>query len=189
VSSRVCGVLAQCGGVRDWRLLFPLIAAISVASGRAGQGPGGARPPGAAPEASLRRLAGSPMIRAAGEREPGVVQVFGCSGPSHVPVLSDAGSAAGCSHPFACPRPWPGGMGRVRVRAGGQAGSVSIPTSTRASSGSASPSWSPTRARAIRLVREPCLLVVLDSALMRHFPRFSTYAVTPGQFDNTCSVR
>ena len=26
------------------------------------------------------------------------------------------GSAAGCIHPFACPRPWPGGMGRVRVR-------------------------------------------------------------------------
>ena len=35
-----------------------------------------------------------------------------------------AGSAAGCSHPFACPRPGPGRMGRVRVRRGGQAGSI-----------------------------------------------------------------
>ena len=32
------------------------------------------------------------------------------------PVSSGAGSAAGCIHPFACPRPGPGGMGRVRVR-------------------------------------------------------------------------
>ena len=37
-------------------------------------------------------------------------QVVPCSGSS------GAGSAAGCIHPFACPRPWPGGMGRVRVK-------------------------------------------------------------------------
>ena len=38
------------------------------------------------------------------------------------PVSSGAGSAAGCSHPFACPRPGPGRMGRVRVRRGRSGG-------------------------------------------------------------------
>jgi hypothetical protein len=42
--------------------------------------------------------------------------LFGCVRSSHVPGSSGAGSAAGCIHPFAWPRPWPGGMGRVRVR-------------------------------------------------------------------------
>jgi len=51
------------------------------------------------------------------ETEPGAVQgVLGYSGPSHGPVSSGAGSAAGCSHPFACPRPGAGAHGAVRVR-------------------------------------------------------------------------
>lgn len=40
------------------------------------------------------------------------------------PVSSGAGSAAGCSHPFACPRPWPGAHGAGPRQGGGQAGSI-----------------------------------------------------------------
>ena len=50
-------------------------------SGRAGQGPGGARPL-AAPEASLRRSPGSPMIWPRGNGS-GDGMLSGCSGPSH----------------------------------------------------------------------------------------------------------
>jgi hypothetical protein len=97
-----------------------LIAARSVAGGRAGQGPGGARPPWAAPEASLRWPAGSPMMW---RRETGAGAVRGYSVVEVRPmflVLSSAGSAAGCSHPFAL-RPWPGAWGgpRQNRRSGG----------------------------------------------------------------------
>jgi hypothetical protein len=112
-------------GVRDWRLLLSLIAAVSVASGRAGQGPGGARPPGAAPEASLRWPGGSPMI---GRRETGSRDRAGCIRLFRsVPWWGSrgAGSAAGCSHPFACPGGGAGAAwGGSASERGGQAGSI-----------------------------------------------------------------
>ena len=111
---------------------------MSVASGRAGQGPGGARPPGAAPPGVLEVTGRVPDDLAAGKRGPG-----GCGAYSVVQVRPmvrsrGAGSAAGCSHPFACRRPgagaaWGGsaseeavrrgqsrGRPRCRVRAAGQ---------------------------------------------------------------------
>ena len=77
----------------------------------------------AAPAASLRRLTGSPMMWRRGNGSRGPCGLSGCSGPSPGPVLSGAGSAAGCSHPFACPGRGRG-HGAVRVRTGGQAGSI-----------------------------------------------------------------
>jgi len=53
---------------------------------------------------------------AAGKREPGVVRGVRLFRSVPWAGLSGCGSAAGCVHPFACPRPGPGGMGRVRVR-------------------------------------------------------------------------
>jgi hypothetical protein len=46
------------------------------------------------------------------ETELGAVQGIGLFRSVPCPVSSGAGSAAGCSHPFACPRPGPGRMGR-----------------------------------------------------------------------------
>jgi hypothetical protein len=65
-------------------------------------------------------------MQAAGKREPVAVRAgIRLFRSVPCPVSSGAGSAAGCSHPFACP---PAGardrMGRVRVRRGGQAGSI-----------------------------------------------------------------
>ena len=77
----------------------------------------------AAPEASLRCLALSPMLAS---REAGAARAWRVSGclvrpMSGVPV---AGSAAGCSHPFACPgRGWVAWGGSASER-GGQAGSI-----------------------------------------------------------------
>jgi hypothetical protein len=67
VNGGFAGVLAGVRACVTGVCCFP-IAAMSVASGWPGQGPGGARPPAAAPQASLRRPAGSPMM---GRRETG----------------------------------------------------------------------------------------------------------------------
>ena len=88
---------------------------MSVASGRAGQGPGAARPRSGA-GGVLEVTARAPDDGAAGNGSR--FSGMRLSGP--VPRYRGdpgAGSAAGCIHPFACPRPWPGGMGRVRVGA------------------------------------------------------------------------
>jgi hypothetical protein len=59
-----------------------------------------------------------PMIEACGEG-PVPRRVLGVCGCRHPRAGRPAGQAAGCIHPFVCPRHgWPGGMGRVRVRAG-----------------------------------------------------------------------
>ena len=61
----------------------------------------------------LEAACGEPDDQAAGNGSRGPcrgIRLFRC-----VPMFRcypGAGSAAGCSHPFACPRPWPGGMGR-----------------------------------------------------------------------------
>ena len=71
MSRRVWRVFLGLGDVRDWRLLFPGSCHVR------GERPGGSRTgrePGrqrAAPEASLRRLAGSPIIWAAGNGSRG----------------------------------------------------------------------------------------------------------------------
>jgi len=106
-------------GVRDWSPVS-LIAAMSVASGRAGQGPGGARPPG---RRRRRPWGDRPGARCSGggNRSRGVgysvaVRSVPCSG------FRGAGSTAGCSHPFACLRPGPGPHGagpRAKGRSGG----------------------------------------------------------------------
>jgi Phage integrase, N-terminal SAM-like domain len=90
---------------------FP-VAARSAASGRAGQGPGAARPRSGA-GGVLEVPAREPDNRAGGEREPsgggGGYSVV--SGRPMFRVIRCAGSAAGCIHPFAWPRPGPGGHG------------------------------------------------------------------------------
>jgi hypothetical protein len=96
---------------------------MSVASGRPGQGSDGARPPTAAPKASLRRLAGSPMMGRRETRAGGRAGVFGCAFCSVPWSVSAGGSAAGCIHPFACPGRGPGTHG-AGPRQGGQAGSI-----------------------------------------------------------------
>ena len=110
-------------GVRNWGSPVSLVAAMSVAGGRAGQGPG--RSPGRRGGAGgvLEVTGRVPDDLAAGngsrDRAGGI---FGCSGPSHGGSRG-AGSAAGCSHPFACPRPagpGPHGAGpRQKRRSGG----------------------------------------------------------------------
>jgi len=124
---RVKGVLRG-SGCR--RACVTGVSCFLVAADVRGERPGGSRTgrsPAArraAPEASLRRAGREPDDRAAGNgsREP-CGGIFSCSGPSQVPGSSGAGSAAGCSHPFACPG---GGRGHgaVRVTGGGQAGSI-----------------------------------------------------------------
>jgi hypothetical protein len=73
-----------------------------VASGGAGQGPGGARPPQAAPPGVLEVTGREPDDLAAGNWSRGC---GGCSVVSVRPmaVYLVAGSATGCSHPFAGP--------------------------------------------------------------------------------------
>src|SRR5258708_4055154 len=63
-----------------------------------------------------------PDDRAAGNGSRGWCGGVRLFGSVPCPVSSGAGSAAGCSHPFACPRPGPGRMGRVRVGRGGPGG-------------------------------------------------------------------
>ena len=97
---------------------------MSVVSGRPGQGPGGARPPAAAPQASLRRLAAHPMM---GRRETGAggrAGVFGCAFCS-VPWSGSRRAAVPLAAfiPSRARGRGRGRMGRVRVR-GGQAGSI-----------------------------------------------------------------
>ena len=79
------GVLLRCwlfSGVRDWVSCFPL-AAMSVANGRAGQGPGGARPHRGGAAGVLEVTGRVPDDVAAGKREPGPCGgIFGCSGSS-----------------------------------------------------------------------------------------------------------
>ena len=68
---------------------FP-VAAMSVASGRAGQGPGGARPRSGA--AGVLEVTGrEPDDLAAGNGSRGSLLVFGCVGSSHVPGHPVAG--------------------------------------------------------------------------------------------------
>jgi hypothetical protein len=120
------------GGVfRSWRLDWACVDGVSCFPDSChvrGERPVGSRT-GRSPAAGggaggvLEVTGWEPDDLAAGERgaggRAGSVRLFRfvpCSG------LSGAGSAAGCSHPFAWPRPEPGGMGRVRVR--GRSGGV-----------------------------------------------------------------
>jgi hypothetical protein len=92
------------------------LVAAHVRGGRvAGSGTG--RSPAArwaAPEASLRRLAVSPMM-GGGKREPGFCAIWLCVQVRPVVKGLAGGSAAGCIHPFACPG-GPGVHGAVRVK-------------------------------------------------------------------------
>jgi hypothetical protein len=110
-----CFVLWWLGrGMRDWGLLLPGSCRGLWRAG--GQVKDRAQPGRGVPEASLRWPSGCPMIGAAGTGAGGRARYSVVSGRPMFRGSSGAGSAAGCIHPFACPRPWPGGMGRVRVR-------------------------------------------------------------------------
>jgi hypothetical protein len=119
------GVCPDSGWVRAWVTgVCRFLVAADVRGGRV-VGSGTGRSP-APPEASLRRLAGCPMM---GRRETGagvMRRLSGCVFRS-VPWSGLAGgSAAGCIHPFACPGQ-AGCAWAVRVCAGGQAGSIKTP--------------------------------------------------------------
>jgi hypothetical protein len=98
-------------GVRDWPLLFA--GSCHVRGEPLGQvkdraGPGRRGGAGGVLEVTRRE----PDDLAAGNGSRGRCGVFGCFRSVPWAGSSGAGSAAGCSHPFACPRPGPGGMGR-----------------------------------------------------------------------------
>ena len=97
-----------------WLCLSPRRCRVR-ASGWLGPGPGGARPASPAPEASLTQVPRADDRGLRGKAAPRrVLRVCGCRHPT---AGRPAGQAAGCIHPFVCPRHgWPGGMGRVRVR-------------------------------------------------------------------------
>lgn len=96
---------------------FPGSCPMSVAGGRAGQGPGGAWPPGAAPEASLRWPGGSPMMGAAGNGSRGGAGYLSLlSGPSHGEGLAVRAVPLAAVIPSRVPGRCRGRMGRVRVR-------------------------------------------------------------------------
>ena len=119
------GVLLRCwlfAGVRDWGLLFS--CSCQVRGGRPGGSRTGRSPAAGGGAAGVLEVTGrEPDDLAAGKREPGPcgdIRLF-----RSVPMVGSggAGSAAGCSHPFAYPRPGAGGrMGRVRVRQGRSGG-------------------------------------------------------------------
>ena len=105
-----------CVGMRDWRLPFP--GSCRCLWRAAGQVRDRAQP---------RPRSGAGGVLELTSREPDDVaagngsRLGGCgysvvSGRPMFRVHPVRGSAAGCIHPFACPRPGPGGMGRVRVR-------------------------------------------------------------------------
>ncbi len=124
---RVKGGLRGSGGVagvRDWRLLFPGSCHVR------GERPGGSRtgrsPAAAGGAGGVLEVTGrEPDDLAAGNGSRGPcwgVRLFSRS----VPWSSGAGSAAGCIHPFACPRPGAGGHGAGPRQRGGQAGSITF---------------------------------------------------------------
>ena len=92
------------------------------ASGRAGQGPGGARPRSGAAgvlEAPVRE----PKMAGAGK---GRGRVCGLCGYGRPIAGCPAGRPAGCLHPFGCAPAWrAGGHGAVRVQ--GRAGPITFP--------------------------------------------------------------
>ena len=101
-----------------WLCLSPCrcrVRASGWPGSRTGRSPAGDAGAGGVLDAGARE----PMIEACGERPPrsGVLRVCGCRHPM---AGRPAGQATGCIHPFVCPRRdvLPGGMGRVRVRAG-----------------------------------------------------------------------
>ena len=86
--------------------------------GRAGQGPGGARPRSGA-GGVLEVTGRQPDDRAAGNGSRGPCGCIRLFGSVPCPGSSGAGSAAGCSHPFACP-------GRGRGAWGGSASGEAV---------------------------------------------------------------
>jgi hypothetical protein len=123
VSRRVCGVLASLVGVRDWRLLFPGSCHVR------GERPGGSRtgrsPAAAGGAGGVLEVTGrEPDDLAAGNGSRGAVRGMRLfSGPSHVRCYR-CGQCRWLQSSLRRSRPWPGCMGRVRVRRGGQAGSI-----------------------------------------------------------------
>ena len=106
-------------GVLNWARGSPFSAQAPCscergAGSRTGRSPAGVAGAGGVLDAGARE----PMIEACGERAAPqrVLRVCGCRHPT---AGCPAGQPAGCIHPFVGPRHgWPGGMGRVRVRAG-----------------------------------------------------------------------
>ena len=109
------GVFAGHAEMAPWLCLSPRrcrVRASGWPGSRTGRSPAGVAGAGGVLDAGARE----PMIEACGGRLPrsGVLRVCGCRHPM---AGRPAGQAAGCIHPFVCPRHgWPGGMGRVRVR-------------------------------------------------------------------------
>ncbi len=121
-----------CGGLAGGWACVTRVSCFPDSCGVRGERAGGSRtgaepgrPGRAAPEASLRRPPGSPMMGQRGTGAPRGVRAYSVAVRS-VPCSGSrgAGSAAGCSHPFACPRPEPGiawggsASGRDAVRRG-----------------------------------------------------------------------
>lgn len=111
-------------GVRDWRLLFP--GSCHVRGERPGRSRTGRSLAAAGGAGGVLEVTGrEPDDLAAGNGKPG--RAGAClvvSGPSHVRVSSGAGSAAGCSHPFAGPGRGRDAWGGSASGCGGQAGSI-----------------------------------------------------------------
>ena len=104
------------------------------ASGRTGSRTGRSPAASAAPEASLMRGSREPIIGAAGEGPRTCWGLCGCRRPM---AGHPAGQAAGCIHPFVCPRraaggAWggfasgPGGANQMGARAAGTGGGQNV---------------------------------------------------------------
>ena len=117
----LAGVFAGHVELARWLCLSPRrcrVRASGWPGSRTGRSPAGVAGAGGVLDAGARE----PMIEACGERPAPqrVLRVLRVCGCRHPTAGCPAGQAAGCIHPFAGPRRdvLPGGMGRVRVRAG-----------------------------------------------------------------------
>ena len=125
MSRGVCGGSGGCAGVRDWRLLFP--GSCHVRGERPGGSGTGRSPAARGGAGGVLEVAGrEPDDRGGGKREPGVVR--GIRLFRSVP-WSGSSRCGQCRWLHSSLRLSPavegrGRMGRVRVRGGGQAGSI-----------------------------------------------------------------